>query len=482
MLTSQKVLQGVALLHDRDELQRIKHTWMKQKCKVPLPFGMLGRLFREGENINYPEFTCIRNYFGEMRAFYYAWVSFYTAWLCIPIIPGILFMIYRYVALRLHSSEFARDAPFPFFAIFMCLWGSIAVSRWRRKQSEIATKWGLVSQLDNPIREKRVEFSGDYYIDTDSFHLKRYTHKKQRCLLLLLTVPVLIVLLSISIGIYLIIQEYKQRYQGFVIQLSFGVLNGVGITIINLIYQRIAIWSTERENYQFLSSFERVLVFKSFLFKFINSNMSLAYAAYFEANFDSLWYLVVGLLLARMANLFLLGNILPWMLFWLKRKRYFRMLRVLIEDRQLLNPSTRKVHPSSRAKTSSFTSFEKDVLRRVVYDFNHNQLLSKTPIDSIEMDTNMNKAQLVIHRYAELMVQFGYITMYSAVCPVASLLGLFAGMLELKYGIIFDAKYLQRNVATKSTGIGTWMVIWEFLSILSILATFLLSYIVFPLL
>lgn len=60
---------------------------------------MLGRIFKEGENINYPEFTCIRNYFGEMRAFYYAWVSFYTAWLCIPIIPGILFMLYRYIAL-----------------------------------------------------------------------------------------------------------------------------------------------------------------------------------------------------------------------------------------------------------------------------------------------------------------------------------------------------------------------------------------------
>lgn len=136
--------------------------------------------------------------------------------------------------------------------------------------------------------------------------------------------------------------------------------------------------------------------------------------------------------------------------------------------------------PTARAKTASFSTNEKDILRRVVYDYRTNQLLNKTPIDSIEMDSSMNKAQLVIHRYAELMVQFGYITMYSAVCPIASLLGLFAGMLELKYGIVFDAKYLQRNVATKSVGIGSWIVIWEFLSILSILATFLLSYRVFP--
>lgn len=62
--------------------------------------------------------------------------------------------------------------------------------------------------------------------------------------------------------------------------------------------------------------------------------MSLAYAAYFERNFDSLWYLVVGLLLARMVNLFLLGNILPWMLFWVWRKKYFRTLRELIVVRQ----------------------------------------------------------------------------------------------------------------------------------------------------
>ncbi len=72
--------------------------------------------------------------------------------------------------------------------------------------------------------------------------------------------------------------------------------------------------------------------------------------------------------------------------------------------------------------------------------------------------------------------------MYSAVCPLASLLGLFANMLELKYGILFDLKYLQRNIANKATGIGSWVEIWEFLSVLSILATFLLSYRVFPVL
>ncbi len=151
MLTSSKVLQGIVLLHDRKEQQRIVDLWRRGKCKCPMPVGMVMRMYRENEFINYPEFTCIRNYFGEMRAFYYAWVSFYTSWLFIPIIPGLVLMLYRYTTF-LHDSEIARDAPYPFFAIFMCIWGSIAVSRWKRKQSEIATKWGLINELDNPIR------------------------------------------------------------------------------------------------------------------------------------------------------------------------------------------------------------------------------------------------------------------------------------------------------------------------------------------
>ena len=182
---------------------------------------------------------------------------------------------------------------------------------------------------------------------------------------------------------------------------------------------------------------------------------------------------MVGLVLARMVNLFLMGNIIPFILFWWKRKQYFKKMTTRIADRVARNP---KVAPIRSARTRSFGSSDKDTLRRMVYDFGKGTILSKTPVDAIEMDASMNKAQLVIHRYSELMVQFGYITMYSAVCPVASLLGLLANMLELRYGILFDAKYLQRNVANKATGIGTWMEIWEFLCILSILASFLLSY------
>ena len=54
------------------------------------------------------------------------------------------------------------------------------------------------------------------------------------------------------------------------------------------------------------------------------------------------------------------------------------------------------------------------------------------------------------------MVQFGYITMFAAVSPISCLLALFANILEIKYGIYFDSKYLQRNITHKATGIGTW--------------------------
>ena len=77
------------------------------------------------------------------------------------------------------------------------------------------------------------------------------------------------------------------------------------------------------------------------------------------------------------------------------------------------------------------------------------------------------------------MVQFGFITMFAAVSPISCLLALFANLLEIKYGIYFDSKYLQRNISHKSTGIGSWQAIWEFLTILSIVSNLLVSYFVF---
>jgi hypothetical protein len=42
----------------------------------------------------------IANYYGEKMGFYFAWLSFYTSWLLIPAIPGVVLFIYQMVILN----------------------------------------------------------------------------------------------------------------------------------------------------------------------------------------------------------------------------------------------------------------------------------------------------------------------------------------------------------------------------------------------
>ena len=89
-----------------------------------------------------------------MRAFYYAWVSFYTAWLLIPVIPGAIIFIIRIFFFNDVAKEDQHlvEVFLSIFSGLICIWGSLAVIKWQRKSSEIATKWGLMSEIDNPIR------------------------------------------------------------------------------------------------------------------------------------------------------------------------------------------------------------------------------------------------------------------------------------------------------------------------------------------
>jgi len=41
------------------------------------------------------------------------------------------------------------------YALYMCIWITIFIERWKRKSSELCLKWGLSDIINNHIREER---------------------------------------------------------------------------------------------------------------------------------------------------------------------------------------------------------------------------------------------------------------------------------------------------------------------------------------
>lgn len=69
--------------------------------------------------------------------------------------------------------------------------------------------------------------------------------------------------------------------------------------------------------------------------------------------------------------------------------------------------------------------------------------------------------------YMELVVQFGYIVLFSEVFPLASLLSLISNGIQIR-SQIHNLKYMRRFGAEVSNGIGSWMTCLQTLSQISI--------------
>ena len=81
----------------------------------------------------------VQEYFGEEVAFYFAWLDFYSKWLLGPAIVGAGLFVYQMFAGTL-------DVPvLPFYALFMSLWATLLLIFWRRRESELAYRWGSSS-------------------------------------------------------------------------------------------------------------------------------------------------------------------------------------------------------------------------------------------------------------------------------------------------------------------------------------------------
>lgn len=71
--------------------------------------------------------NALKNYLGERHGFLYAFKNYYTAWLTIPALLGILLTIESLMTgeyISLHSY---------LFGIFMSLWITMLIEFWKRK-------------------------------------------------------------------------------------------------------------------------------------------------------------------------------------------------------------------------------------------------------------------------------------------------------------------------------------------------------------
>ena len=87
----------------------------------------------------------IASYFGESIAFYFAWLEFYTNWLVFPAVIGALLFVGQ-----LYWGEI-DIAYAPLFSLFVALWAILLLEFWKRRNAELAQRWGVLHYEDEEI-------------------------------------------------------------------------------------------------------------------------------------------------------------------------------------------------------------------------------------------------------------------------------------------------------------------------------------------
>ena len=304
-LKSEGLVQDYFLMHSQSGITHIRKKWiLSPKWYWPQPLNQVDDYLKEGKQQNFSSVTYLKQYLGEKISFFFAWRSFVTCFMLPLAIPGLIIQIYLVVIKEYHSEIL------PFWVFYVSLWTTVMVEFWKRKCSEINSRWGTLDLMNDESwmsKEFRNEFSGDECVSSVSQQITKYS-RKVSYVYFLLSLPILLVLLGCCIGTYFLSKLYKDTYAvgdyKSVHSTLAGLLNGIMITLLNFLYTYIARWFVNKENHKFQKDYENSLIIKSFTFRVLNSFFAIFYVAFIEstANFQDLFETLWPILIYKQAS------------------------------------------------------------------------------------------------------------------------------------------------------------------------------------
>nr|XP_023420198.1 anoctamin-1 isoform X5 [Cavia porcellus] len=454
---------------------------------------------RYGVFYKYQPIDLVRKYFGEKIGLYFAWLGAYTQMLIPASIVGIIVFLYgcatvdqnipsmemcdqRYnitmcplcdktcsywkmssACATARASHLFDNPATVFFSVFMALWAATFMEHWKRKQMRLNYRWDLTgfeeeeeAVKDHPraeyearVLEKslRKEFKNK---ETDKVKLTW----KDRFPAYLTNLVSIIFMIAVTFAIVLGVIIYRiSMAAALAMNSSPSVRSNIRVTvtatavIINLVviilldevYGCIARWLTKIEVPKTEKSFEERLIFKAFLLKFVNSYTPIFYVAFFKGRFvgrpGDYVYIFRSFRMEECAP----GGCLMELCI---------QLSIIMLGKQLIQnnlfeigiPKMKKLIRRLRRRRQSPSDHEEQGKRKQRY----------------EVDYNLEPFAGLTPEYMEMIIQFGFVTLFVASFPLAPLFALLNNIIEIRLDAKKFVTELRRPVAVRAKDIGIW--------------------------
>ncbi|KAK5927888.1 hypothetical protein CgunFtcFv8_012998 [Champsocephalus gunnari] len=430
----------------------------------------------------------IRKYYGEKIGIYFAWLGFYTEMLLFAAIVGTLCFVYGFLTFdnnqwskdicsaeiggnivmcplcdkkcgywKLNStcnsswqSHLFDNVGTVFFAIFMAIWVTLFLEFWKRRQARLEYEWDLV---DFEEEQQQLQLRPEYETKCTNRKLNRITQEMEpylpitsKCARTCLSGATVLLWISLIIACIIGVIAYRLAvYAAFASimkdnptsnlhvvgpyitpQLATSVtascINFVIIMILNLMYERVAVWITDMEIPKTHLEYENKLTVKMFLFQFVNYYSSCFYVAFFKGKF-------VGYP----------GN-------------YAYMFGSTLRNEEC-DPGGCLI----------------ELTTQLVIVMTGKQVWGNIQEALVPWMMNWaSDSSASFYEYLEMVIQFGFITLFVASFPLAPLLALINNIIEVRVDAWKLTTQFRRPVAAKAHSIGAWEEILNGMAVLSV--------------
>ncbi|KAK3096553.1 hypothetical protein FSP39_001223 [Pinctada imbricata] len=402
----------------------------------------------------------VRKYFGEKIAIYFTWLGFYTQMLIPASIVGLVVFFYGcgisggsypakevcdpnknftmcplcdfqcpYWDLRASCSHVVISRIFDnggtvFFAIFMSLWGTLFLEFWKRKQAKMQYLWDLtdfvkeeppprpeyLAQLENVTTYKEDPVTG-----MKEPHLPFWRKR----------VP--IYLMSWSIMFFLAMLA--------VVAVVGVIAYRVSVLAALQIYSRLAFKLTDWECLRTQKDYDDSITLKLFALQFVNYYSSIFYIAFIKGrivgrpgNYNTFFG-------ARQEECEAGGCLIELCI----------QLAIIMTGKQLIVNNIMEIVIPKLIK----------LIKRKIFKISKEKKMNAPPW---ERDYRLESAQhtALFYEYLEMVLQFGFLTIFVAAFPLGPLFALINNILEIRFDAIKFITQLRRPLAQRLPDIGIW--------------------------
>ncbi|XP_077424078.1 anoctamin-3 isoform X2 [Vanacampus margaritifer] len=466
------------------------------------------RWARWGIWYKYQPLDLIRRYFGEKIGLYFAWLGWYTGMLIPAALVGVF--VFLYGLFTMDSSQVSKEIceattitmcpmceetckPWRlndscvyakvthlfdnggtvFFAIFMAIWATVFLEFWKRRRAELTYDWDLID-WEEEEEELRPQFEAKYSrverVNPISGKPEPFQPLSDKLSRLMVSVSGIFFMISLvltavfAVVVFRLIamEKFASFNWHFVKKNWQFATSGTGVCInfmiimsLNVVYEKVAFLLTNLEHPRTESEWENSFALKMFLFQFVNLNSSTFYIAFFLGRFAgrpgkynklfNRWRLEECHPSGCLIDLCLqMGVIMFFKQIW---NNFMELGYPLLQNWW----SRRKMKKGGGAAGQNVD--------------NKNQL------PQWDRDWNLQpmNAHGLVDEYLEMVLQFGFTTIFVAAFPLAPLLALLNNIIEIRLDAYKFVTQWRRPMPARATDIGIWHGILEGIGVLAVI-------------